>query len=76
MNLDDSCPVQSFACTSRIISTSPIIQLLPFLLEVIESFLLLLSSSSSMEANEETGRIELETLRTVFVVNANDDHSW
>jgi hypothetical protein len=76
MNLNDSCPVQSFACTSRIISTSPIIQFLPLLLEVVESFLLLLPSSSGMEANEETGRIELETLRTVFVVDANDDHGW
>ena len=65
---------QSLACLCSLVCSSSIIQLLPFLLEVIHRFLLFLTCSSCVEADKVPRRIEFEALWSVFGVNADQYH--
>ena len=74
--LDDLSSAERFARRNRIVRATPIVQLLPLLLEMVHCFLLLLPGGRRVEANEVSCRIQAEALRTVLWVNPDEDHRY
>ena len=70
----DFCPTEGFTCCCRIISSTTIIELLPFLLKMVHGFLLLLACCRRVEAHEVASWVELEDLWTELGVDADEDH--
>jgi hypothetical protein len=73
-HLDDFGTRESLSSLHRIVPAFPPIQLLPLLLEVVHCFLLLLASGRCVESDEVSGGVELEDLRAIFGIDADEDH--
>ena len=74
-DLNDFCSAQRLTSCDWVICAIAAIELLPFFLQVIHSFLLLLTCRCSVEPHEITCRVKLEYLGSQFEINPDENHS-
>lgn len=73
-DLNDFCTAQRLTSCERVICAIAVIELLPFFLQVIHSFLLLLTCRRSVEPDKVACWVKLEYLRSQFEINPDKNH--
>jgi hypothetical protein len=75
-NLNDFCSAQCLASCDWVICAIAIIEFLPFLLQVIHCFLLLLTCRCSVEPHEVACWVKFEYLGPQFEIIPDENHGW